>query len=237
MKSEKATVALAAVTVQNPGPSAETKASAALARAEQIVIATDADYSNAANDLKDIKAKSAEIEAQRRELKRPIDEAAAKVQAFFRGPLDFLTRAESILKRKLLAYQQEQERKRREEQARLEEQARKERERIAAQAAKAAAAGKAEKAQALEERAATVVAPIIQRDPPKVTGLSTRENWRAECIDILALARAVAEGRAPVAYLQANDKVLGQQARSLKAQFVCDGVRVWKEDSLASGAA
>lgn len=94
-----------------------------------------------------------------------------------------------------------------------------------------------EKAANLQAAAASVVAPVISREPPKVAGISSRENWYAECSDLMALVKAVAEGRASISYVMANDKLLGQQARSLKDHFVCDGVRVWSDKGLAAGAA
>lgn len=136
-----------------------------------------------------------------------------------------------------------------------EAKARAEEERLRKEAADAAAAGRAaeaaklaaradtaadkgaSKAQELQQRAASVVAPVVSREPPKVAGISGRENWYAECTDLMALVKAVAEGRAPISFVVANDKLLGQQARSLKKQFVCDGVRVWSDKNLAAGAA
>jgi len=82
-----------------------------------------------------------------------------------------------------------------------------------------------------------VVAPVIEREAPKVAGVSTRENWFGECVDLMALVKAIADGKAPLALVQPNDKIIGQQARSLKADFVTPGIRVWSERSLAAGAA
>ncbi len=228
---------LASVTVQNPGQTDSTAATAALARAEALVISNHEQYEAAVAELKAIKAKFNEVDGHRKELKKPLDEAVTKLQAFFRSPLDFLIRAESILKRKVLAYQQEQEIIRRKEQAKLDEAARKEQAKLAEQAAKAAAAGKVEKAELLQQRATTVVAHTVVREAPKVSGLSTRKTYSAEVTDLQALVKAVAEGRAPLSFLQANYTVLNQQARSLKTEFVCDGVKVIESDSLAASAA
>ena len=82
-----------------------------------------------------------------------------------------------------------------------------------------------------------MVAPVIQREPPKVTGISTREVWKAEVTDLAALVKAIAEGKAPLALVQANTTVVGQQARSLKQDFVAPGIKVWSERQIAAGAA
>jgi hypothetical protein len=92
----------------------------------------------------------------------------------------------------------------------------------------------AAKVEALVSHAASIVAPVIQRETPKVAGLAGRENWKAECTDLMALVKAVAEGKQPLYLVMANDKVLGQQARSLKDQFKAPGVRVWNDRSFAA---
>lgn len=54
---------------------------------------------------------------------------------------------------------------------------------------------------------------------PKVEGLSYREHWSAEVTDKLALIKAVAEGKAPLAYVEPNYPVLNQAARSIKQEL------------------
>ena len=221
-------IPLVAVTVPNPGAGAAERAQQALAQAEARTIGCAVDYEAAAIELKAIKGKWSEIDDSRKALKRPIDEAAKRVQAFFAQPLDFLARAESILKRKMLDFQQEQDRLRREEQRKADEAARRERERIEAQAAKASAAGRTERAAVLETRAATVVAPVIQREAPKVAGLSTRDVWRFEVTD---------EALVPREYLSVDERKIRGVVNSLKGSARIPGVRVYCEKSLAAGGA
>lgn len=292
---------LAEVTVPMPSSAPQERAQAALAAANALQIVTADDYRQAAQELQALAAKEKEIDEARVKLKKPIDDAAKAVQAFFKPPLDFLAQAKTVIKTKLVAWDQEQERKRKAEQARLDEIARQERlkkeaqaaeaariarekaeadrrkadaerkaaedakriadearkagdaeaaaaaEKLASEAARAATryASKAdateqrgaERAEALQAQAATVVAPVIQADIPKVAGLSNRDNWRAECVDLKSLVQAVADGKAPLSLVMANDKVLGQQARSLKEHFVAPGVRVWNDKTKAAGAA
>jgi chromosome segregation ATPase len=123
------------------------------------------------------------------------------------------------------------------------EAARIEAERAAREAAKLAerAEAKVEKAEAkaadLELAAASVVAPIVDIPRATAAGVAGRENWKAEVVDLRALVQAVAAGQAPLSLLQANDKVIGQQARSLKAEFVVPGIRVWAERGIAARSA
>jgi ATP-dependent Clp protease ATP-binding subunit ClpA len=214
------------------------------AQADQLVttfssfrIVTAEDYSLSGSQLKQVKDAQKKLDTLRKSITRPIDAAKAAVMDLFRAPESKLNQAETSIKRAMVAFQQEQQRLRAEEQRKADEAARKEREKLEAQAAKATASGKVEKAEQLEQRAATVVAPVIQREAPKVAGINTREVWKAECTDLKALVKAIAEGRAPLSLVIANDKVIGAQARSLKGDFVCDGIRVWSEQSIAAGAA
>jgi colicin import membrane protein len=225
-------------------PAADPEVKALTAQAENLLavgakytIANAGEYEVAGLELKRVKDAQKKLDELRKSMTRPIDAAKKAIMDFFRGPESKLAQAETGIKRAMIGYQQEQDRIRREEQRLAEERARKERERLQKQAEKAAAAGKVDRAEQLQERAATVVAPVIQREPPKIAGVSMRANWHAECIDLRALVKAVHEGRAPLSFLMANDKVLGVQARSLKGDFVCDGVRVWSEHNLAAGAA
>jgi membrane protein involved in colicin uptake len=123
------------------------------------------------------------------------------------------------------------------------EAARAEAERAAKEAAKldVRAEAKVEKAEAkaadLELAAASVVSTIVDIPKAAAAGVSGRENWRAEVTDLRALVQAVAAGQAPLSLLQANDKVIGQQARSLKAEFNVPGVRVWAERGIAARSA
>lgn len=292
---------LVEVRTPQPDDSAKSRAAAALDRVEKLVISSADDYRIAAADLQAIKGQFKTVDAQREELKAPSLEGCRRVDAFFKAPLDFLRSAESILKKKLQKWDDDQKEIARKEQARLDEIARQEQlkkegaaaeakrqadekaaadrreaqeKRQAAEAAQrradearragdtvaAAAAAKvaqdaqrsatrletrasatlqrgAERSKSLQAQAASVVAPIVQADIPKVAGLSNRDNWRAECVDLKALVQAVAAGQAPLSLVMANDKVLGQQARSLKEHFIAPGVRVWNDKTKAAGAA
>lgn len=246
--------------IEQPDSSASNQAQRALDAAQALVIATPEQYEAGAEQLKVIKAKAREIDEARKSLKRPIDEAAARIQAFFKPPLEFLTKAEGIVKGKLTTYQAEQEKLRREEQARAEEAARKERERlerlrIAAeakarekeaelrrQAAEANAAerakieakmqAEADKAAAkqaeLDARAASVTAPVIHREAPKVEGLSTRTVYKFRIKDPAAIPRE---------YLAIDEGKIRKVVQALKGDTNIPGVEVYAEESMAARAA
>jgi hypothetical protein len=199
-----------------------------------VVVQTVADYEHVADELKRIKDAQSKLDTLRRSFTVPLDQAKRAVMDWFRNPEYRLECAEKIRKAALIAYDEEQKRRAAEAQAKLDEQARRERERLAEQARKAVAAGKYEKADELSERAATVVAPIAQVERPEVSGLSARDNWRAEVTDFALLVRAVADGKAPYACLEANEPFLNRQARALKSELDYAGVRAIRERGLAA---
>jgi hypothetical protein len=216
------------ISIPEPDTSITISAQGLLLSAEAFAVTTPQQYTEAAEMLKHIKGKAKELDETRKSLTKPLDESKKRIMDFFAKPLDFLTKAENSIKRSMISYSDEQDRIRREEQRKAEEAARKERERIEAQARKAAESGKIERAVELEQRAAAVVAPIISREPPKVTGINTREVWRFEVVDAAAVPRE---------FLMVDESKIRKYVQAMKSDSMIAGVRVWSEKSLASGAA
>jgi hypothetical protein len=101
---------------------------------------------------------------------------------------------------------------------------------LAAQAAKVEEKAAA-KAESLEERAACVVAPVIQREMPKIAGQRETETWHFEIKDPSVI---------PSAFMTPDEVKIGKLVRSMKsdAQAVLGkGVRVYSRKGLASTAA
>lgn len=196
--------------------------------ARSIIISTVEQYNSAADYLKSIKGMLNQIESARTRITKPINESLREVNKQAKEASAPLESAEQQIKRAMIGYTTEQERLRREEQRKADENARKEQERLNAQAAKAAAAGKVEKAEQLQERANTVVAPVIQRETPKVSGISMREVWLFEVTDPAAVPRE---------YLMVDEKKVGKVVGALKDQTVIAGIRVYPDKRIASGAA
>jgi hypothetical protein len=194
---------------------------------ERYSVATAEEFTVAGDELRRIKAAQKRLDEVRKGITRPIDAAKKAILDLFREPEAKLAAAESGVKRAMLRFQAEQDRLRQEDQRKADEAARKERERLEAQAARAAAAGKIEKAEALEVRAATVSAPVIHREAPKVAGLSTREVWRYEIVDATALPRE---------YLTPDTTKIGKVVQALRGDTTIPGVRVFAERQLAARA-
>lgn len=188
-------------------------------------------YADAGDDLKKIKAKAKEIEEVRRSITRPMDEAKAKVIDFFRHPIELLNKAETIIKRAILTYQQDQERKRKEEETRLQEQARKEEEKrrkaLEAKAEKAEAKGDTDKAEELKQQAEEVHVPVlIIPQLEKVEGIHTRKIWKYRIVD---------ENKLPREYLMPNHKMLGEFAEATKGTIPVPGVEFYFSEIIAAG--
>lgn len=109
------------------------------------------------------------------------------------------------------------------------QQAAKEANKFDSKAERAESAG-AEKVATLQAEAASVVAPIIQRAPPKIAGLSMRETWKFEITDASKINRA---------FLMPDEAKIRKQVGALKGdagQIIGEGVRIWPEKVPASAA-
>jgi hypothetical protein len=73
-----------------------------------------------------------------------------------------------------------------------------------------------------------VVESVQMQGPEKADGVFYRANYSAVVTDFLALVKAVAEGKQPIAYLEPNYSALNGVARSLKESANIPGVRVVK---------
>lgn len=112
----------------------------------------------------------------------------------------------------------------------------------AAQAEARAQAEAAESAQA-EAQAAALTAEVVTfaptvAAPAKVVGISGRVNYTAQVDDLMTLVRAVAEGKAPIQCICADEKFIGAQARAFKkAGPLYPGVTAVAERGLSARAA
>ena len=143
-----------------------------------------------------------------------------------KGFLDPLEEGRRLVKQKMIAYQDEQERIRREEQRKADEEARKRAEQDALDAALAAEKeGDKETAEAIIQEPVYVPPVFVPKVAPAASRLSAgRSVWSGECVNLMALVKAVAEGKQPLSYLEASKTVLGVAAK-MKAACNIPGVR------------
>jgi len=201
-----------------------------VAQTQTFAIATVTDYQLAGEELKTIKGRMKELDDLRKSMTRPLDEAKKRIMAMFSPVEDGLKKAENLIKRAMLGYQQEQERKRQEEEARLRKIAEDEQRRRNAlatkQAEKARARGNEERAQEILENVPIIPTPIVVKEQPKVKGISTRKVWKFRIIDANQLPRE---------YMIPNEKMLLAFAQATKGTIPVPGVEFYSEKIVAAG--
>lgn len=212
-----------------------TDADKALVLSANVIIDSNDSYEQGALIFKEINAKIKEVNDKRLSMTRPLDESKKQIMDFFKGPIEKLESAKKTIKGSMIAYQEKIELERKKEEERLRIAAEKERkyqERLAEKrAARAEEKGDVERAEEIREEIQDVpfVAPVIAANKPKPQGVAIREIYSAEVVDIMALIKAVAEGRAPQNLVVADQKVLSQMARALKNNMAIDGVIIRKQ--------
>lgn len=153
--------------------------------------------------------------------------------------LDPLQNAEKIIKQRATAFLVEQNRIREEEErkARLEAEAaeRKRKAELEEQAKRHEANGNIAKAEERREMAEQVfIAPRpVVAGAIKAEGQSLKETWSAEVTDLSALVKAVAEGRAPITLVMADQVALNKQAKATKNAFPIPGIRFFSQKVLS----
>lgn len=145
--------------------------------------------------------------------------------------LEPLLKAEEMVKSKMSAYLRVQENIRIEQEKKLQAEAEKKRQEALRKAEEARAQGKEDKAEKFEEKAANIISPQLAPTVDRGSAI-VKKIWHAEVIDLMALVKAIAEGKAPIALIEANMTVLNSQARSLKDNMNYPGVRAVSEDSI-----
>ncbi len=206
------------------------------ATAEALTIETAEQLEASSSLLTTIKRRQKEMTQLRLSITRPMDEAKKRVMGIFQPALDRIDAAERTIKRAVLIYTQEAERKRREEQARLDEEAAAERKRLQAMAETQRDEGHTDLADVSQERAETVAVPTVVSPPTPTGPVHVRTTWSAEVVDLAELVKACAEGRVPLALLTPDMPSLNAMARTQKERFDIPGVRAVAEQGVAARA-
>lgn len=172
-------------------------------------IESENEDSEALDALRLVRRKIKDIEAERMNLTRPLDEAKKKIKAKWDVPIKRLNGYAAIIiaaRRKWETRKAELERKR---QAEAEE-----------QAAQLEEQGMGEVAEAVR----TAAAPVEEKVKGK--GIS----YSAKVVDLPALIRAVAEGRADLNFLQDNPVAINAEARRSKQDFAVPGCELIEKE-------
>lgn len=180
----------------------EHDAEQALARAQSYpVIASTGAYQSAEGELSTLSATLKKLEAERTALKAPILDAGRRIDAFFKRPMDFLEDARKAIKTRMIEYQSELERQRKEAERIAAEAARKERERMEREAAKAEEEARRKRAEAEAKAAALEAAGKSERAEAARQAAEEAERARMARAEELRLAAATMP-TAPVVHIE-----------------------------------
>jgi hypothetical protein len=195
--------------------------------ANSITIDSPLMYSEAAEELKAIKAKSKTLEDRRKAITTPLDAAKKSVMDLFRAPLAALEEAERIFKRKMITFDDEQRRRAAEEARQREEAALRERQRLEREAEEARASGDEATAAVLEHTADVVTAAPATIAPAAAQGIARTVRWSAEVEDKEAFIRhcLTPEGAQYLDALVVDMRPLNQLATALKERMNVPGIK------------
>lgn len=184
-------------------------------------IASPEAYTACGEIINEVRQLEKDLEAEYKE--HPVIIEAKRIQAAKVAIAADLDSIRKGAKAKMIAWDDEQEAKRRAEEARLEAEAKKraEDEAIAA-AAEAEKAGDKEAAQEILETPVAVAAVVLPKETPKVAGHSVRTVWKFRITD---------EKKVKSLYLTPDLVKVGKQVRALgkDAEGIVGGIEVYQE--------
>ena len=193
-----------------------------VSEANSIEITTDADNAEAATFLMKIKGASKKVVEFFAPSKKAASEAHKAICANEKTMLRPLEDAEAIVKRKIRAWLDAQEKLRIEAERKAAEEAAK----LQAKADKAMKKGEEEKAQELQLQAAMAVARVDYA-PQKTAGVHSMKVWRWKVVDETAIPRE---------YLVPNEAALNALAKSTRGSMKISGIEFYEETSIVAKA-
>lgn len=183
-------------------------------------------------DLQAQRAKwNAEMKAtvdERMEITRKIDAAKKAIMDLYEPKRSTLAKCIEIFDRKIIEWDDEQQRIRIEAQRKAEREAQAERDRLQKIADAAAAKGQTAKADIFTDRAQSIVAPVFQAQTGAAAGVTLQKRWTFEIKDAK---------RVKPDYQMPDTVKIGKTVRALgleAAELVGPGVRIFTETSVAS---
>jgi len=181
---------------------------------ETYQITNNSELEESGSILKEIKAKSKEIETTRKGMTDPLNKAKATIMEFFNPYTTKLATAAEKIKKNIQKYMAEQERIRREEQAKLDA----EKKEAEEKAKLYEGLGDFEKGREARKEIAEKEDAVIYSPKPKVDGRLIRKTWKARVI-----------GQVPIEYTVPNMQLLNDIARSSKGSMVIANVEYYEE--------
>ena len=257
MSTATDTAALAApITFNLPLPTAEElDREVEIARnfADFLQIDNQEDLDRASDEMNAYAARVKELEAARKSLTKPIDDAKKRVMDRFRPAIDGLNEVVRTAKTSIAAYVEAEERKAAEARARAEAEAAAQRAELERQAAEARARAEAAEArqpegaapsaeatnaqieaETLEEAAALVVAAPAVEAPAKPKGASIRKVWKAKVVDLPAFIKYAAEHPEVHGCISVSEAALAKYIGATDGVITLPGVEAHQEASVAA---
>jgi hypothetical protein len=167
-------------------------------------ITSPALFEQAGEELKEIKGEIKRIESIRDAAIKPIQASIAMIKSWFAPALDRLTQAETLRKGHIAAF-------------------------LAEQAAQQQAALEATRAAVLsgDQAAATAALSTVAETPARVKGISLRESWDFEVIDV---------SKIPLQFLQPNESAIRAYVKAAKREDAIPGVRAFIKQTVYAGS-
>ena len=201
--------------------------------ATSIVITNNDGYREAGELLVTIKKVKKTIEDYFSPLKSAAHKSWKQICDRENEEIEKLDPAIKYLNTQMTTWNTEQEKLRKAEEDRLRQEAYKieEEDRLAA-ALQAEQEGCKEEAEAILSEPTFVPPPIVESFVPKISGQTMATTWKHRVVSLQMLCNAIAEGKAPITCIQANDVFLGQQARAGKGAIKYKGVEFYPVSSM-----
>lgn len=207
-------------------------------RSQTLMVSTAAERTVAVDFLKDIKSMQKRVTEFFSPMKDAVHKAWKAVTEKESTMLSPLKDVESVVKQRVLVFDDTEERvrldKQRKLQADADENARKEKERLEREAAKLKTPELREQRMA---QAAAVTAPvvIVATITVKQKGESTRKTWKARLVDKNALVKSATSSDLAMSILIFDQAAANKLAISTKGAVAVPGVEWYEETSLAIG--
>ena len=202
--------------------------------ATALIVVDNATYLQAGEKLKAFKGLEKKIKTYFEPLKKSAHAAWKQICDRENEELTKLQPGLQHLSKQMTAYNIAQEKIRQEEEKRLqaEAKAREEEERLRAAIEAEASGASKEETTAILETPVFTPPPIVEKTVPKQAGLAMASIWKHRTTNLLLLCKAVADGKAPITCIQANDTFLGQQARAGKGVIQYPGVEFYSDKGM-----
>lgn len=185
-------------------------------------ITGDASYEVAVTFLADMKSRLSRANDDRLARTRPIDQFKAAILELFKAPGATIQKAIDVHERAIKDYRAKKRAEAEAEQRRLNQIAEAERQRLLKQAA---AAKKPERAEVLEDRANAVVAPVVQMEAPKVSGMSARQVFKFRIDDPALVQRQ---------FCSPDESKIRKVVNALGKEADIAGVTIWADEQLST---